>query len=57
MNRQGRIVIPAPIREALGFQSDDELILTVDNGSLRIQRSENGARASVAPARVTNEGR
>jgi AbrB family looped-hinge helix DNA binding protein len=38
MNRQGRIVIPAPIREALGFRSGDDLILTVRNGSLMVQR-------------------
>ncbi|GMQ86375.1 MAG: hypothetical protein BMS9Abin07_1950 [Acidimicrobiia bacterium] len=38
MNRQGRIVIPAPIREALGFHSGDDLILTVRDGSLVVQR-------------------
>ncbi len=38
MNRQGRIVIPAPIREALGFQYGDDLILSVRDGSLVVQR-------------------
>jgi AbrB family looped-hinge helix DNA binding protein len=39
MNRQGRIMIPAPIREALGFRSGDDLILTVRDGSLLVQRA------------------
>ncbi len=45
MSRRGEIVIPAPIREALGFKTDDELILTVENGCLLIQRLENGGSA------------
>ena len=53
MNRQGRIVIPAPIREALGFKTDDELILTIENGSLLIQRSDNSEPA-VAVRRSTS---
>lgn len=32
-------MIPAPIREALGFQSGDDLILTVRDGSLLVQRA------------------
>jgi AbrB family looped-hinge helix DNA binding protein len=39
MTRRGQIVIPAPIREALGFQSGDDLILTVRDGSLLVQRA------------------
>ncbi|GMQ98355.1 MAG: hypothetical protein BMS9Abin17_0863 [Acidimicrobiia bacterium] len=38
MNDQGRIVIPAPIRRALGYEPGDELLLRVENGSLQIQR-------------------
>jgi AbrB family looped-hinge helix DNA binding protein len=51
MNQQGRIVIPAPIREALGFKTDDDLILTVENGSLLIQRSDNSGRSPAVAAR------
>ncbi|HZJ48750.1 MAG TPA: AbrB/MazE/SpoVT family DNA-binding domain-containing protein [Acidimicrobiia bacterium] len=40
MNEQGRIVIPAAYRRVLGLVGGDELVIRVENGSLRIQRIE-----------------
>ncbi len=36
MNAQGRIVIPAEMRRALGFEPGDELVLSEMDGGLRI---------------------
>lgn len=37
INANGRIVIPAPIREALGIHAGDELVLYVEDGALRVE--------------------
>jgi antitoxin PrlF len=36
LNENGRIVIPATMRAALGLQAGDEVILIVDDGELRL---------------------
>ena len=36
LNENGRIVIPAAFRKALGIKPGDEVILRVDDGELRI---------------------
>jgi AbrB family looped-hinge helix DNA binding protein len=36
LNENGRIVIPAAMRAALGLQSGDEVILIIDDGELRL---------------------
>ena len=36
----GRLVIPAPFRRALGIEPGDELVLTLDDGQLRITTRE-----------------
>lgn len=36
----GRIVIPAPLREALGFKENETLFLSVEEGELRIRTLE-----------------
>lgn len=36
INENGRIVIPAAFRKALGIKPGDEVILRVDDGELRI---------------------
>ncbi len=36
INPNGRIVIPAPFREALGVESGDEIVLRMENDELRI---------------------
>jgi AbrB family looped-hinge helix DNA binding protein len=36
LNENGRIVIPAAMRAALGLQAGDEVILIVDDGELRL---------------------
>lgn len=40
MNAQGRIVIPAEMRRALGFEPGDELVLTIRNGVMECQTQE-----------------
>jgi len=36
LGQNGRVVIPAPIRRALGIGPGDELVLTAGDGELRI---------------------
>ena len=37
---QGRLVVPAPIRKALGFQPGDRLVACVDNERLVVEKSD-----------------
>jgi AbrB family looped-hinge helix DNA binding protein len=37
VNANGRIVIPAPIRKAMGIQPGDEVVLNVGDGVLHIE--------------------
>lgn len=39
LNENGRIVIPAAMRNALGLQAGDEVILIIDDGELRVTTS------------------
>lgn len=36
VNENGRVVIPAPFRKALGISAGDELVLRIENDELRI---------------------
>lgn len=36
LGKNGRMVIPAPFRRALGIEAGDELVVTLDDGELRI---------------------
>ncbi len=36
MNENGRVVIPAPFRKALGITAGDELVLRIEDDELRI---------------------
>jgi len=36
VNENGRIVIPAPLRRALGISAGDELVLRVEDDELRV---------------------
>lgn len=40
MNRQGRLIIPAPLRRALGMQPGETLITRVEDDRLVLQRRE-----------------
>jgi AbrB family looped-hinge helix DNA binding protein len=40
LNENGRIVIPAAMRGALGIQAGDEVILIVEDGDLRVTTSQ-----------------
>ncbi len=40
LGNQGRVVIPAPIRQALGFESGDSLIARIEEGSLVLEKAE-----------------
>jgi AbrB family looped-hinge helix DNA binding protein len=48
MGENGRLVIPAPIREAIGLKPGDPLQVTVDEYGLRIQTF----RQQIAEARA-----
>lgn len=58
---QGRIVIPAAVREAMGLGVGEELIARVEDGRLILERRENAARrlkerfSKVAPGRSLSE--
>ncbi len=41
---QGRLVVPAPMREALGFKSGDPLIGRVEDGRLVVESRESVVR-------------
>jgi len=56
VNENGRIVIPAPFRKALGIHAGDELVLRVEDDELRIttqqrriQRAQRRARKYLKP--------
>jgi AbrB family looped-hinge helix DNA binding protein len=54
----GRIVIPAEYRKALGLQVGDEVMLTLDDGELRILAIEASIRrAQEIVSRYVPEGR
>jgi len=54
----GRIVIPAEYRKALGLQVGDEVMLTLDDGELRILTIEASIRrAQEIVSRYVPEGR
>ncbi len=36
MNKNGRIVVPAKIRKALDLQPGDDIVLRLENGSIRL---------------------
>lgn len=36
MGKSGRIIIPSKIRRALGLQSGDEIVMRLEDGTLRI---------------------
>ena len=40
LGNNGRFVIPAPFRKALGIEPGDELVLTLDDGQLRLTTRE-----------------
>ena len=40
LGKQGRLVIPAHVREELGFQEGDKLILLVEDGRLVLEKPE-----------------
>lgn len=40
LGQNGRLVIPAPFRRALGIEAGDELVLSLDEGQLRISTRE-----------------
>jgi AbrB family looped-hinge helix DNA binding protein len=37
---QGRLVIPAPLRRSLGFETGDSLIVRVEEGRLILEKAE-----------------
>jgi AbrB family looped-hinge helix DNA binding protein len=40
LGNQGRLVIPASFRQALGFEPGDSLIVRIENGSLILEKAD-----------------
>jgi AbrB family looped-hinge helix DNA binding protein len=58
MGENGRVVIPAPIREAVGLKPGDRLEVTVEEYGLRIQTSRQKiAEAQAVARRLFGPGR
>jgi AbrB family looped-hinge helix DNA binding protein len=58
INENGRIVIPAEIREALRIQSGDELVLTLEDDVLRVEPQRGRIRrVQESLRRLTPSGR
>jgi AbrB family looped-hinge helix DNA binding protein len=58
MGENGRIVIPAPIREAMGLKPGDRLELSIDEDGLRIQTAQQQiARAQAVVRKIFGPGR
>ncbi|MDA2927984.1 AbrB/MazE/SpoVT family DNA-binding domain-containing protein [Acidobacteria bacterium AH-259-G07] len=46
MSKKGQLVIPKEMREALGFQEGDQLLVTLDGERVILERPEQYARAT-----------
>lgn len=62
IGKNGRIVIPVKIRETLGLKTGDEVVLTVDDGELRIlplreavKRAQETVRKYIPEGRMLSE--
>ncbi len=58
VNENGRVVIPAPFRKALGINAGDELVLRIEEDELRIttlkrrlERAQRRIRRYIKPGR------
>ena len=51
MGAGGRVVIPAAVREELGFAEGEPLVLTVDDGTVRIETFERSVERIQAQVR------
>jgi AbrB family looped-hinge helix DNA binding protein len=57
LNENGRLVIPASIRRALGFESGDEIVLLIEDGELRLTTAQKRAeRAQQLFKKYVGEG-
>lgn len=57
LGENGRLVIPAPFRRALGIEPGDELVVTLDDRELRITTREHAvARAQQTVRRQVRGG-
>ncbi len=45
LGKRGVLTIPVDIRRALGLKAGDEVILTVEDGKVRVERSESAVAA------------
>ena len=62
LNENGRVVIPAAFRAALGIQAGDELLMQLDDKELRIatmkhriERAQKRIRSYVKPGRLLSD--
>jgi len=55
LGAQGRLVVPAPIRRALGFQPGELLVARVEDGRLVVEKPESVERRIRARFRKSGE--
>lgn len=62
LNENGRVVIPASLRSALGIEAGDELVMRIEDGELRIttlkrriERAQNRVRKYVKPGTLLSD--
>lgn len=62
LNENGRVVIPASFRAALGVEAGDELVMQLDDKELRIstmkhriERAQNRVRSYVKPGTLLSD--
>jgi AbrB family looped-hinge helix DNA binding protein len=51
VNENGRVVIPAPFRKALGIEIGDEVVLRIEDDELRITTQQRRIRRAQSRAR------
>jgi AbrB family looped-hinge helix DNA binding protein len=62
LNENGRVVIPASLRSALGIEAGDELVMRIEDEELRIttlkrriERAQNRVRKYVKPGTLLSD--
>ncbi len=57
VGKGGRVVLPAPCRKSLGIKEGDELVVSVDDGSVRLMTMRQAIASAQALVRKYAKGR